>query len=254
MELIVLGMTGALLLVGTVSGAQAFRRWLRSRRAQLRYRRGIDEIPIVFPKESRAPAGMRAGLPSHEMDVELPSRSGPPLAVPQMDLELPGDGAASLSRIPLPLDLPEALTQNQPSTSLDPETASEWENAIEGSMVRYHRTDARTMRLLPGRLEVEEGEDGRTEIRFVDSPGGKVEVTFGRRSGEPFRHVQLRSPTVSREHARMTRTNADWLIENLSETNPILVNGTPLQVADRLTLKDGDRVEMGEVVFRYRYP
>ena len=140
------------------------------------------------------------------------------------------------------------------SPAIDESTAREWEDAIDGTVVRYHRTNAQTMRLLPGRLEVEEGEDGRAEIRFVDGPGDPIEVTFGRRSGEPFRHVQLRSPTVSRDHARMIRVDGSWLIENLSETNPILVNGTQLPRSKRLTLEDGDRVEMGEVVFRYRLP
>ena len=73
---------------------------------------------------------------------------------------------------------------------------------------------------------------------------------------------------MSRTHARMTlevspRNGADaststprWRLENLSATNPVVVNGTPLAADESeqcsVVLDDGDRIEMGEVVFRFR--
>jgi hypothetical protein len=123
---------------------------------------------------------------------------------------------------------------------------------IEGRTLRFHKADSRTMRLLPGRLEVEDGEESRAEVRFVDLPGQRPEVTFGRSPGEPLRHVQLRSATVSRQHARLVRDGTDWVIANLSHTNPIVINGVQLaRPEEQRTLEDGDRIEMGEVVFRY---
>ena len=80
-------------------------------------------------------------------------------------------------------------------------------------------------------------------------------VTFGRGEGPPYRHVQLRAPTVSRLHARIVLSDAGvWTLENLSTTNPIILNGTELVAGSSpAALADGDRIEMGEIVFRYRH-
>jgi len=142
-------------------------------------------------------------------------------------------------------------------------------DAVEGASVRYWRPADGTLQFLPGRLEVMAGRDAGHEIRFVRTPGPDgTRVTFGRAEGAPYRHIQLREPTVSRTHARMTlevipRNGADaststpqWRLENLSATNPVVVNGRPLGADEgeqcSVTLEDGDRIEMGEVVFRFR--
>ena len=95
------------------------------------------------------------------------------------------------------------------------------------------------------------------EIRFVrpDRPTERAVVTFGRGEGVPYRHVQLKVPTVSRLHARMSLEPGDdqWSLENLSSTNPVAVNGVDLpEGAPPIVLADGDRVEMGEIVFVFR--
>ena len=142
--------------------------------------------------------------------------------------------------------------------------------AVDGASVRYWRPADGTLQFLPGRLEVIAGRDSGQEIRFVRTPGPDgTRVTFGRAEGAPYRHVQLREPTVSRAHARMTLENGAasgsgaasamngprWRLENLSATNPVVVNGRPL-AADggdgcSVALDEGDRIEMGEVVFRF---
>ena len=142
--------------------------------------------------------------------------------------------------------------------------------AVDGESVRYWRPADGTLQFLPGRLEVIAGRDAGQEIRFVRTPGPDgTQVTFGRAEGAPYRHVQLREPTVSRTHARMTldvatagsdgvegRANvARWRLENLSATNPVVVNGRPLGADEgtecSVVLEEGDRIEMGEVVFRF---
>ena len=60
---------------------------------------------------------------------------------------------------------------------------------------------------------------------------------------------------MSRLHARMSlEPGSDrWALENLSSTNPVAVNGADLlQGAPPMALSDGDRVEMGEIVFVFR--
>ena len=141
--------------------------------------------------------------------------------------------------------------------------------AIDGASVRYWRPADGTLQFLPGRLEVIAGRDAGQEIRFVRTPGPDgTRVTFGRAEGAAYRHVQLREPTVSRAHARMSlevsasnpgRALADgggrWRLENLSATNPVVVNGKALAAdgsdAGSVPLGEGDRIEMGEVVFRF---
>jgi hypothetical protein len=119
---------------------------------------------------------------------------------------------------------------------------------------RVPREDG-TLRLLPGRFEVIASCDGLpAELRFVSvTPSEATVITFGRVPGEAYRHVQLPVPTVSREHARLVYDEGYWRLTNLSATNPTLVNGAPLPAhGGEHVLRDGDRIEMGEVVFRFR--
>ena len=110
-----------------------------------------------------------------------------------------------------------------------------------------------TLQFLPGRLEVLDGDVPGRDIRFVRTWGEIPEVTFGRVAGPPYRHVQLRSQTVSRQHARMQYVEGRWKITNLSQTNPVVINGQPLDTAHgQRVLHDGDQIEMGDVLFRFR--
>ncbi|HEX6048985.1 MAG TPA: FHA domain-containing protein [Gemmatimonadaceae bacterium] len=143
---------------------------------------------------------------------------------------------------------------------------------VDGASVRYWRAADGTLQFLPGRLELAAGRDAGQEIRFVRTAGPDgTTVTFGRAEGEPYRHVQLREPTVSRSHARMSLESghaspdvgelgapqgARWRLENLSATNPVIVNGRALAAdsgpRSSVILSDGDRIEMGEVAFIFR--
>ena len=111
-----------------------------------------------------------------------------------------------------------------------------------------------TLRMLPGRLEVVSGLEQRAEIRFVHMGGqGDQRVTLGRAPGAPYEHVTLASQTVSRQHAALIYSGGTWSISNLSTTNPVRVNGTPVDVdGASVLLSDGDLVELGEVLLRFR--
>lgn len=122
----------------------------------------------------------------------------------------------------------------------------------DGETVRFAIPDEGTLQFLPGRLEVVAGPDTGRDVRFVRTldGGSPVEITFGRSEGPAYRHIQLIARTVSRQHATMTLEDDHWSLRNLSATNPVVLNGRPLaegEVAPLLV--DGDRIEMGEVVF-----
>lgn len=110
-----------------------------------------------------------------------------------------------------------------------------------------------TLQFLPGRFEIIEGLDMGQEVRFVKTPGPDgTSVTFGRSDGPSYRHVTLNAATVSRQHARIVQDGREWRLYNLSKTNPVVLNGRPMaDEGDSAMLNDGDRVEMGEIVFRY---
>lgn len=123
---------------------------------------------------------------------------------------------------------------------------------FDGQSVRYSVPTDSTLQFLPGRLEIIGGPDVGREIRFVRTPGRDVvDVTFGRNEGPAHRHVQLHDATVSRAHARMRYRDGQWLLHNLSATNPVRHNGDSVQGDFDRVLTDGDRIVMGEVVFQF---
>ena len=124
---------------------------------------------------------------------------------------------------------------------------------VEGHAIRFSVPAEGTLQFLPGRLEIGFGADAGREIRFVNVPGPDgTDVTFGRVEGALYRHVQLRDKTVSRQHAVMQWRAGHWFLRNLSQTNPVVRNGAVLDTVDAPCLQDGDRIEMGEVLFTFR--
>lgn len=119
--------------------------------------------------------------------------------------------------------------------------------------LRFQVPEGGAVQFLPGRLEIVAGPDRGREIRFphVAGPNG-VEITFGRSEGEPFRHIQLRDQTVSRLHAGLRFADGQWSLRNYSGTNPVVYNQTVVAGDDEPLLEDGDRIEMGAVIFTFR--
>ena len=124
------------------------------------------------------------------------------------------------------------------------------EAAFDGKTIKFSRPPTGTMKLLPGHLEVIEGADAGEIIRFMKISGQPGEITFGRVAGRPYTHIELKEPTVSREHARMHLQAGTWVLENRSTTNPVVVNGHEIDDTG-YPLKDGDEIEMGQVKFKF---
>lgn len=119
--------------------------------------------------------------------------------------------------------------------------------------VVFNRPVDEPMQLLPGRLQVIAGEPVTEDLRFFSRLGEPPRIVVGRDTGAPHRHITLRSPTVSRRHARIDFDNGNWTITNLSQTNPVIVNDRVLtNGGSARKLADGDRIELGEVALRFR--
>lgn len=59
----------------------------------------------------------------------------------------------------------------------------------------------------------------------------------------------LESEEVSRAHAKLTRCDGEYTLEDLGSRNGILLNGLRVHSA---VLRDGDEVQLGDVTLTYR--
>ncbi|HEX2583059.1 MAG TPA: type III secretion system inner membrane ring subunit SctD [Chlamydiales bacterium] len=59
----------------------------------------------------------------------------------------------------------------------------------------------------------------------------------------------IEDSTVSRQHARITKQPQGIFLQNLSHTNPILINGE--EPEGRVLLKEGDKIQIGHTVFLF---
>lgn len=161
-----------------------------------------------------------------------------------------GDAAPRSGRRSPPRTAPGPDAPSSASAS----DAADDRETYDGRTVRFSSptSNAGTVQLIPGRLEIIEGEDQGEVIRFEAPPDAPPEFTFGRRSGDDRTHIQLKARTVSRDHAVMRWEDDRWEIENRSTTNPVRVDGEKLAEEGSATLSDGDRIEMGKVAFRFR--
>jgi hypothetical protein len=79
---------------------------------------------------------------------------------------------------------------------------------------------------------------------FFPPASSRTAFTIGR---EPGCDLLVNDMTVSRAHARLTRTDDGWLLADLGSTNGTTVNGWRLR--EPVAVKVGDRVRFGSVVF-----
>jgi len=247
-----LAITGAALAVvaGGVLVVRGIRRWQVIRREEAQparllipvQRRGIVPVPL-YPSHLAPEANAAAGA----SDARVPHAGGVVSVI---------EGAAGSATAASPVDTVRHETPSAARPAGDPLAPVVLSTANGGGtskVVHVVPPMDGTLQFLPGRLEVLDGEPSGRDIRFVRTWGEVPEITFGRVTGPPYRHVQLRSQTVSRQHARMQYVEGRWKLTNLSQTNPVVINGHPLDTAHgNRVLRDGDEIEMGEVVFRFK--
>ena len=242
--------------------------WIVARRRRAAALRNREEIPLFTIPASQIPGLPRPGHAAARLGATAPlyTSSATPArsAAVDRDGRLAPSGAASRTR-----DGAASAVARSPHAEAPFSIDEEMGEAVDGASVRFWRPADGTLQFLPGRLEIAAGRDAGQEIRFVRTggPDGTC-ITFGRADGPPYRHVQLREPTVSRAHARMlleqlssgsrdgSPSQARWRLENLSSTNPVVINGRSLDshggAMASVMLSEGDRIEMGEVAFVFR--
>ncbi|MEO6443751.1 MAG: FHA domain-containing protein [Gemmatimonadaceae bacterium] len=205
---------------------------------------GRRENAILPPRPVRVTPERAAAVAERETTQPTPSAPAMPVeARAQQDEAIEERGR--VLRLQVAGDRPHFVRDGRADDQRDERTAV---------TLRLERPHDGTLQFLPGRLEILEGRDAGKEIRFVQTPGpdGST-ITFGRSEGAYYRHVQLHEPTVSRLHAKLVLDGRTWSLVNLSETNPVVVNGLPVAgEGSSVVLREGDRIELGEVLFRFR--
>ncbi len=96
---------------------------------------------------------------------------------------------------------------------------------------------------MAGFLIAEEGPLAGLVVRMEEGD----EWIIGRDPDVCFQVIE--DPMVSRKHAIFHLTSEGHQIENLSAVNPVTVNGVPLEAP--LQLKEGDSVQIGNILLRY---
>lgn len=258
LELWLLAALGVILLAAL--GRGVWKR-LRSRNGPL----------LVYPEDMlRSPMapGPHGGLawapPGADLDAEddRPFRAAPlPAASEPARNALPSGAPAPNPVVPpvAPAVQPRPATAPRPWPARPPATAAvrppaPTYDADEASeTIRLPTAADGTVQLLPGSLVMTEGPEPGREYRFLRIGTQPVpELTIGRTSGAPYRHIQLTAATVSRMHARIRYEGGTWRICNLSTTNPLRVNGREVEAMNEVALADGDRIQIGEVELNYR--
>jgi pSer/pThr/pTyr-binding forkhead associated (FHA) protein len=86
------------------------------------------------------------------------------------------------------------------------------------------------------KLIIEDDEGRKTVVPFV-----RDEITIGRQEGNTIR---LTERNVSRRHARLMKSRASVLIEDLGSSNGIRINGD--RIAGQVQVGDGDLIQIGD--------
>jgi FHA domain len=246
-QLLFLG--GGIAVLALVIGVATVLRGVLNRRA-LRALEPSEPPPLVIPVHRRG----AAEIPLQPLRRITPREIDEVSEVPAGPLNGPGAQPVDGPEAPVPLakHYPSNGNGSGPITPPNGTVAASVGHTASRVIQEVAPAEG-TLQFLPGRLEIVDGDVPGRDIRFVRTWGEIPEVTFGRVAGPPYRHVQLRSQTVSRQHARMQFIDGRWKLINLSQTNPVLVNGEPLDSAHgQRILRDGDEIEMGDVLFRFR--
>ncbi len=120
-------------------------------------------------------------------------------------------------------------------------------------VTRPVRPDPVTIPITAAYLEGLVGPIAGTVLRLPVQLGGQVDCVLGR--GEPAAGVSLldlRSPMVSRQQARIMRHEGLWYVQHLSTTNPTQINGQDVGPPGTLAhLVSGSELTMGDVKLRF---
>lgn len=90
-------------------------------------------------------------------------------------------------------------------------------------------------------------------LELVKGPGAPRKVVLHLQSyivgRDPAADVSIPSPEISRKHLRLTRVGEELMCTDQESANGVFLNGVKIHSA---VLRDGDQVQLGDVVLVYR--
>jgi FHA domain-containing protein len=115
--------------------------------------------------------------------------------------------------------------------------------------------DPKTMRFIPGRLDIVAGADAGKSFRIAGYPtqNGNL-VTIGRAtvSGDgAYAHIKLEQKTISRKQAEIRERDGKIYLKNLTDVNKTQVDGVELEVNEEMEIFSGQTIRMGELELKY---
>jgi len=123
--------------------------------------------------------------------------------------------------------------------------------------IKITRADPKTMKFIPGKLEIISDEDKGKSFRIAGFPTAEGSiVTLGREAvkGErEYAHIQIddKFKTVSRKQAEIREKDSKIFVKNLSSSNITQLNGKELAEGELVEIKFNDVIKMGELEFKY---
>jgi predicted component of type VI protein secretion system len=125
--------------------------------------------------------------------------------------------------------------------------------------IKLVRDSAKTLKFIPGKLEIVSGPDAGKSFRlsgYPTSQGSVVTIgTLEEKGDRQYAHIQIDKSfrTVSRRQAEIIFNEKEkkLYIKNLSNTNYTKVDDVELNPNEAIELKDGSVISMGELSFRY---
>jgi len=129
-------------------------------------------------------------------------------------------------------------------------------NTEELKTIIIPKAAPKTMKFVPGKLEIIKGADiGKTfKIAGIPQSDGSSIVTIGREASTEanmFSHIQLKEHTISRKQAEIIERNGSVKIKNLSTTNYTKIDGKELAPNEIQELKPNSIITLGEVEIKY---
>src|SRR5206468_1121059 len=125
---------------------------------------------------------------------------------------------------PKPAEVPTDTALNAQSTGAGTRTSTVAQSsnplAATDSAGAQVKPPPDNVKLHPGWFEVVGGDDVVKQIRFYKLGGERgAETTFGRASGRPYAHIQLKAPTVSSRQAKVAFDNGAAQLTNFAPSD-----------------------------------
>lgn len=173
--------------------------------------------PVAAPAPQAAPSPMAAGSAFDDIDPFAPQPADPavPIPVPQTVTRdaLAGMGGAAATGAAFGAAAPHAAEEAPARPQQPAQPLAQLVDVVTGDVYEVNR----------------------------------AQCTIGRE--RTMCDVALRDPNVSRQHAQLTFTGADWSLEDLNSTNGTLVNNRRIT---RCPLRNGDLLTFGLSTFEFR--